>query len=58
MITLFDIEEAFQTVVYILHIVELGYLAHAPDESTTANCALDNRTRSLASSIILTRPHL
>ena len=38
--------------------VELGYLAHAPDESTTATCALDNGTRGLASSIILTRPLL
>ena len=28
--------------------VESGYLAHAPDESTTATCALDNGTRSLA----------
>ena len=38
--------------------VESGYLAHAPDESTTATCALDNGTRGLASSIILTRPLL
>ena len=38
--------------------VESGYLAHAPDESTTATCALDNGTRGLTSSIILTRPHL
>ena len=36
----------------------VGFLAHAPDESTTANCVLDNGTRGLASSIILTRPHL
>ena len=39
-------------------IAESGYLAHAPDESTTATCALDNGTRGLASSIILTRPRL
>ena len=38
--------------------VESGYLAHAPDESTTATCELDNRTSGLASSIILTHPHL
>ena len=39
-------------------IAESGYLAHAPDESTTATCALDNGTCGLASSIILTRPRL
>ena len=38
--------------------VESGYLAHAPDESTTATCELDNGTRGLTSSIILTHPHL
>ena len=38
--------------------IESGYLAHAPDESTTATCALDNGTHSLALSTILTRPHL
>ena len=36
--------------------VELGYLAHMHDELTTATCALDNRTRSLASSILLPLP--
>ena len=41
-----------------IYTVELGYLAHAPDGSTTATCALDNKTRGLASSIILTHPHL
>ena len=38
------------------HTVESAYLAHAPDEPTTATCALDNGTRGLASNTLLTRP--
>ena len=38
--------------------LESGYLAHAPDELTTATCALDNGTCGLALSILLTRPQL
>ena len=34
--------------------LESGYLAHAPDESTTATYVLDSGTRGLASSILLT----
>ena len=31
---------------------ELGYLGHAPDESTTATCVLEYETHSLAYSIL------
>ena len=33
--------------------IESSYLAHVPDESTTATCALDNGTRGLALIILL-----
>ena len=36
--------------------VESGYLAHAPNETTTAPYAPNNETRGLASSILLTPP--
>ena len=36
--------------------VELGYLAHAPNETTAAAYAPNNETHSLASSILLTPP--
>ena len=35
--------------------IEPGYLAHVPDKSTTATCALDNGTRGLTSSMVLTQ---
>ena len=40
----------------ILITVESGYLAHAPNETTTAAYAPDNETRGLASSTLLTPP--
>ena len=36
--------------------VKSGYLAYAPDGSTTAAYVLDNETRGLASNILLTLP--
>ena len=36
--------------------IESGYLAHAPDDSATASCVLDNGTHGLASGILLTPP--
>ena len=36
--------------------IKSGYLAYAPDGSTTETYALDNKTRGLASSILLNPP--
>ena len=36
--------------------VKSGYPVHAPDGLTTAICALDNGTHSLASNVLLTQP--
>ena len=43
---------------YSNYTIYMGYLAYAPDGSTTATSALDNETHGLASSILPNPPQI